>query len=344
MLALAAIFASGVAVAAQAPVDLLTADSYAVLAGAGITNTGASVIVGDLGACTGTITGITAAMVSGTTSSGGVACGTPSAAATAYTEAAGRAATDTYAPATDLGGLTLAAGVHKSPSSFAVTGALTLDGEGDPEAVFIFQASSTLGTAANSTVSLINGAQACNVFWPVGSSATLGANSTLVGSVLAVDAVTAGAGAVVQGRLIARDGAITLAANTVTRPVCAVGGTLSLAQTPTEEGTPLVEGSPVALPVTTVTDSRYGVPRSWTVTASVTPLVSGANSIPAADITLAQSGTFTAGDGDLGTEGLLSATNATRSSVYTYTPTAELAPQVGLPAGSYTGTISQTVV
>jgi type VI secretion system secreted protein VgrG len=180
------------------------------------------------------------------------------------------------------------------------------------------------------------------VFWAVGTAATLGASSTLVGSVLAVDAITAGAGAVVQGRLLARDGAITLAANTVSRPACT--GSLSLAQTPTA-GTALVEGTAVGLPVTTVTDSRTGIARDWTVTATVSDLVTAEGAvIPAADISLDQTGTFTTGTGTLGTLGLVSATGTSLGSVYTYTPTATLAPQGNITAGSYAGTVTQTVV
>ena len=237
-------------------------------------------------------------------------------------------------------------GVHRSPSSFAISGTLTLDAEGDPNAVFVFQAASTFITGAGSDVSLLDGAQACNVFWQVGSSATLGADSTLVGTVLAHSSITAAAGAAVQGRLLARDGATTLDSNTVTTPVCdppIPSGSLSLDQTSTA-GTALVEGVAVALPETTVTDSRSGTARNWTVTATVTDLVSGVDTIPASEITLAQSGSFTTGSGVVvAGGGLVSVTGDSLDSVYTYTPTAELHPQGDIPAGSYAGTVTQTV-
>lgn len=123
-------------------------------------------------------------------------------------------------------------------------------------------------------------------------------------------------------------------------------GSLTLAQSPSA-GTALVEGTPVALPVTTVTDGRNAFDRSgaWTVTATVSDLdeVGGA-SIPAADITLDQSGSFTSGSGTVGALGLVSASADTIDSVYTYTATAELATQVLPFSGSYTGTVTQTVV
>jgi hypothetical protein len=123
-------------------------------------------------------------------------------------------------------------------------------------------------------------------------------------------------------------------------------GSLALAQTPTA-GTLLVQGSPVNLPSTTITDGRNAFDRSgaWTVTATASDLdeVGGA-SILAADITLGQSGSFTSGSGTVGALGLVSASADSIDSVYTYTPTAALAPQTLPYSGSYTGTVTQTVV
>ncbi|MCA1707465.1 MAG: DUF3494 domain-containing protein, partial [Actinobacteria bacterium] len=140
----------------------------------------------------------------------------------AYTDAAGRSPSDTLTA--DLGGQTIVSGVHRG-DTFGLTGTLTLDAQGDPNAVFIFQAASTLTTASGSHVALINGASPCNVFWQVGSSATLGTTSVFVGTILALTSVTAQTGASVTGRLLASNGAVTLDTNTVTRPEGCAGST-----------------------------------------------------------------------------------------------------------------------
>jgi hypothetical protein len=121
----------------------------------------------------------------------------------------------------DLGGQTLTPGVYKSASSMGLTGTLTLNGLGNPNAVFIFQMVSTLTTASASRVSLINAAQACNVFWQVGSSATLGTGTAFIGNILALQSITATTGATVQGRALARNAAVTLDTNRITRATCA---------------------------------------------------------------------------------------------------------------------------
>jgi hypothetical protein len=213
--------------AAEAKVDLGTATPFSVLAGAAVTNTGDTVLGGDLGTSpTPAITGFPPGVAKGTThAADAVADQAQRDLTTAYNSAAGRAATTTYTEPTDLGGLTLTTGVYKSPDSFAITGALTLNAQGNPNAVFIFQAASTLITATDSSVRLINGAQACNVFWQVGSSATLGTDSTLVGTVMALTSITAGDRATVDGRLLASNGAVTLHDNQVSAAACTTGGT-----------------------------------------------------------------------------------------------------------------------
>ena len=126
------------------------------------------------------------------------------------------------APA-DLGGLTLTPGVYENASSLGLTGTLTLDAQGDPNAVFVFQAGSTLTTAAASEVRLVNGAQACNVFWKVGSSATLGTGTVLAGNILALTSISINDGVTLQGRALARNGAVTLIDDTITAAHCAIG-------------------------------------------------------------------------------------------------------------------------
>jgi len=206
--------------AAEAPVNLGTAASFAVLGGAGVTNTGTSVLNGNLGSCpTPALTGFPPGVVNGTIhANDAVACGAQSDLVIAYNDAAGRAPNTTFPGPTDLTGMTLAPGVYKAPSTLSLTGTVTLDGQGDPNSVFIFQVGTTLITAPNSRVALINGAQACNVFWQVGSSATLGVGSTFAGTILALTAITANTNAVINGRLLARNAAVTLDNNTITAP------------------------------------------------------------------------------------------------------------------------------
>ena len=217
------------ALAAEATVDLGTAAPFSVLAGAGVTNTGPTVLAGDLGTCpTPAITGFPPGLVNGQQHANDeVACQAQSDLTIAYDSAAGRASTTTYPGPTDLGGATLLTGVYTSPVSLAITGTLTLDAKQVPDAAFIFQAGSTLITATDSRVSLINGAQACNVFWQVGSSSTLGVDSTFAGTVMALASITGNHKATVDGRLLARNGAVTLDSNTVTAAPCATGASSS---------------------------------------------------------------------------------------------------------------------
>jgi len=119
----------------------------------------------------------------------------------------------------DIGGQVLAPGVYKATTSLAITGNVTLDGQNKADSVFIFQIGSALTTSVNSTVTLINGANACNIFWQVGSSATLNTASAFNGNILALASISLGTGAVVNGRTLARNGAVTLLSNTVSKPL-----------------------------------------------------------------------------------------------------------------------------
>jgi hypothetical protein len=139
----------------------------------------------------------------------------------AYNDAAGRTVSATIP--TELGGTTRVPGVYGSAAgTFGITGTLTLDAQGDPNAVFIFKAASTLITASASNVSLINGARASNVFWVAGSSATLGTSSTLQGSILALTSITVTTGTAINGRALARNGAVTLDTNSISALVPAL--------------------------------------------------------------------------------------------------------------------------
>jgi type VI secretion system secreted protein VgrG len=246
----AAVVAGGSAQAAQTPVGLGAAASFAVLAGTTVTNTGPSTIHGDLGVSPGTaVTGFPPGTVSnGAVHAADVLAGQAQAAlTTAYTDAAGRSSSGTVSA--DLGGQTLIPGVYTG-GALALNGTLTLNAQGNPSAVFVFQGASTLITGSGSRVALTGGATACNVFWQVGSSATLGTNSTFVGTLLALTSVSATTGASISGRLLARNGAVTLDSNAVTTPVCA-----ALTPTPTSTATPTASVSATSTATTAATPS-----------------------------------------------------------------------------------------
>ncbi|SNT60796.1 Ig-like domain (group 3) [Streptosporangium subroseum] len=246
--------------AVAAPVPLGAATNFAVLAASTVTNTGPSIITGDLGVSPGTaVTGFPPGVVIGGTvhSNDAAAIAAQAALTTAYNNAAGQPA-DATIP-TELGGTTRTPGVYNSAAgTFGITGNLTLNAQGNPNAIFIFKAASTLITASGSTVTLIGGAQACNVFWQVGSSATLGTNSSFVGTILAQASITATTGVTVNGRLLARTAAVTLDTNTVTRPLCQVPppGTTTMTLI---SSCPVRRGGPIVL-VATVRSSNGTVP------------------------------------------------------------------------------------
>lgn len=215
----------GLSVSLKAQITLgATVDTFGILAGSTVTNSGPTVVLGNLGVSPGTaITGFLlfppggAGLVSGAIhSADGFAGVAQTQLTTAYNSAAGAASTATVAG--DLGGLTLAPGVYTSSSTLGITGTLTLNAGGNPNAQFVFQIASALTTATSSTVLLTNGAQASNVFWQVGSSATLGTTSVFAGNILALSSISLGTGAVLQGRALARNGAVTLLSNTINTP------------------------------------------------------------------------------------------------------------------------------
>jgi len=225
-----------------ATVPLATSAEYSVLAGSTVTNTGPSILNQSLGLSPGTsITGFDTPGGPGTVlgtknQTNAAAAQAQSDLTAAYTNAAGRPIDGTTTA--DLGGLLLQGGVYAGPSNGALslTGTVTLDAAGDPSTVFIFQTNSTLITASSSTVALINGAQECNVFWQVGSSATLGTGSVFVGNILALTSITVNNGATVAGRALARNGAVTLDNNVFTSPSCATSTPPTTTTTPGGSG------------------------------------------------------------------------------------------------------------
>jgi hypothetical protein len=245
------LFASS-ALAAPATVGLGTAASFSVLGGSTVTNTGPTTMFGDLGLSPGSsVTG--APHVLGQTHvDDAVAIGAKNSLTTAYNDAASRPTNGSAG--TDLAGQTFTPGARTASSSLLLSsGSVTLDAQGDPNAVFIFQIGSTLITGSGTTVLLVNGAQACNVFWQVGSSATLGTGTRFVGTIMASATITANTAATIHGRLLAQTGAVNLDTNTITKSNCASsvsgGGGGTEATTPTE-ATTLAEASAVAEAIT----------------------------------------------------------------------------------------------
>lgn len=263
--------------AAQPPVGLGTADSFAVLAYSGITNTGATTITGDVGTFpTASETGFNSltnfVTLTGTNHAGdAVTQGAKNDLVTAYNDAAGRTPV-TNLPV-ELGGSTLVAGVYVS-GTFGLTGTLTLDAKGNPGAEFIFKTQSTLITASNSRVLLINGADPCHVVWKVGSSATFSTGTQFVGDVLAHDSIAAQTSATFQGRLLASNGAVTLDTNTITRANCVTSGgsgttstttgptstTVNVTATPVGPTAATPNGTPAGTPAGTPGGTPAGTP------------------------------------------------------------------------------------
>ena len=203
-----------------------TTSTYGVLAATTVTNTGATTISGSAGGDVGLSPGTSYTGSTSVTRSGvdhitdGAAAIAQTDLVTAYNDLLVPTPTTLAAP--DLAGQTIVPGTYSTAAgTFANSGNVTLDAGGDASAIFIFQAASTVITSPSSTMTLANGAQACNVFWQVGSSATIGTNSTFVGHVYALTSITANTGATIYGQLLARNGAVTLDNNTIVNNACA---------------------------------------------------------------------------------------------------------------------------
>ncbi len=212
MIAIAILFIGKSVTFAQVAPPLGQAESFAVLAGSAVTNTGSTIIIGDLGVSPGTaITGFPPGTVTGGTihTNDAVAVQAQSDLTVAYNNLAGQPY-NTDLTGQDLGGLTLTSGVYHFSSSAQLTGTLTLNAQGSSSSVFIFQIGSTLTTASNSHVIMINGGSNCKVFWQIGSSATLGTATAFIGNIFALASITLTTGATTSGRVLARNGAVTL--------------------------------------------------------------------------------------------------------------------------------------
>jgi hypothetical protein len=203
-----------------AAVALGEAGAFAVLAGSTATSTGATALTGDLGVSPGSaVTGFPPGTLTGTRHAGDATAATAMAdLTTAYNDAAGRTV-GAVTVSGNLGGRTLRPGLYKSTSSLSITsGDLTLDAQGDANAVFIFQMASTLTTTSGRAVILSGSAKASNVFWQVGSSATMGTTSVFKGTIMANQSITLNTGATLNGRALARIGAVALSGSTVVLP------------------------------------------------------------------------------------------------------------------------------
>ncbi|MGJ0386572.1 ice-binding family protein [Paenarthrobacter nicotinovorans] len=315
---------------AATPVNLGTAGSYSVLAATTVTNTGPTTLQGDLGLSPGTaITGFPPGTAAGTIhAADAVALQAQSDLTTAYNNAAGQALTASVSG--DLVGQTLTEGVYKSTSSLALSGQLTLDGQGNPASVFVFQVASTLITASASSIIFTNGAQACNVFWQVGSSATLGTASSFKGTVLALTSITAQTNAVVEGRLLARNGQVSLDTNVVTAPACVT--------TPTTSAPPAT-ATATATATETVTETATAT-ATPTATETVTETAT-ATATPTATETVTETATATATATPTATETVTETATATATPTATETVT-ETATATATPTPTETATATVT--
>jgi hypothetical protein len=341
LLLFAVLSPSSPAYGAEAPVGLGTVAAYSVLGGQAVTNTGPSTLSGDLGVSPGTaITGFPPGTAAGSIH----AADAPAAQAQsdlviAYNDAAGRA--PTAAVAGDLVGQTLTAGVYKSTGPIGLSGTVTLDAQGDQDAVFIFQVASTLITASASDVAMINGAQACHVFWQIGSSATLGTNSDFTGTIMALTSISVTTGTTVKGRALARNGQVSLDDNVFTMPECETGPPTSDTSDSTSPTTSDTSTSDTPTSDTTTSDTTTSeTPPSETPTSPGTSTTDTSTSDTSTSTTPPDTSTSDTPTGTSTTGTSTSITSTTRST--TTRPTTRTATSTTRPTTRPTQTSSRT--
>ena len=340
-------------------VPLGTTSTYSVLAGTGVINTGATNLSGDLGSSpSNSILGFPPGTVGGTTHAGDSAAAQAQTDLTAaYNNAAGRLLNDSFAG--DQNGHTFFGGVHRTSVAFSLTGTMTLDAQGDPGAVFIFQVGAALNTAAASHIVLINGALASRVFWQVLGAVGTGASSTFAGSIMSLGAITIGASAELAGRALSV-GTVTLSTNPVyfsnLRPpsVAITSTAATFDTTPTIAGTTdAATGSAVQVTVAgqtlNTTVQSGGI---WAVTATV---VTPATYPVVASVTNAAGNTGTARQtltispptalvalGTAGTYSVLAGTGVVNTGATSLSGDLGVSPSssiVGFPPGTVSGVI-----
>ncbi len=325
--------------AATAP-GLGTAESFAVLGASTVTNTGSSIINGDLGVSPGTaVTGFPPGLVvppGAIHAADAVSLQAQTDVTVAYNTLAGQPC-DVNLTGVDLGGLTLTPGVYCFDSSAQLTGKLTLNALGDPYSVFIFQIGSTLTTASGSSVVVINADKLCNAFWKVGSSATLGTTTDFKGNILALTSISMTTDANLVGRALARNGAVTLDSNTITIPICAdlglptvppatqipVAATLTaIASIPTMTYDPPMQ---TAIAVTQTSVAAKNAVFAPTLTAQAATIMPTQTAIAATQTSVAATNIVIAPT--------LTAQAATRTPTPTATKTPAILPDSGFPMG-----------
>ena len=253
-LLLAVLTAASSPVTAQTAPSLGNAQSFAVLGGSTVTNTGTSVITGDVGVSPGSaVVGFPPGVVTSGSiyAANAIAAQAQISLTIAYNAITPQACTLDLT-GQDLGGKVLTAGVYCFNAAAQLTGPLILDAQGNANAVFIFKVGSALTTASSSTVQVINGGTPCNVFWQIGSSATLGTATSFAGNILALTSITLTTGAQVVGRALARNGAVTLDTNNINRSLCAAAAVC-----------PVITLTPATLP-----NGSIGVAYNQTITGS----------------------------------------------------------------------------
>jgi hypothetical protein len=358
------VLARSVALAGPAAPSLGSAQSFAVLAGSTATNTGDTLVRGDLGVSPGSaITGFPPGIVTGGTIHGAdaVAAQAQSDVTAAYIDLAGRPC-NTDLTGADLGGRTLTPGVYCFSTSAQLTGALVLDAQGDSGAIFIFQIGSTLTTASNSSVRMINGGRECNVYWQVGSSATLGTGTAFQGNILALQSITLNTGATMIGRALARNGAVTMDTNdigcgrapTPTSTSAVATLTATVGPTATSTSGPSATSTATSTPTATVNPSATSTvgpsatgTAGSTPTATVGPSPTGTAS-PTPTTTANPTMTATVGPSATGTASSTPTLGAspTQTAAVTPTPTSGASPtQTAAPSPTQTGgpTVSPTI-
>ena len=273
-------------------VTMGTTANFSVLAGSTVTNTNPSVIGQSVGLSPGSaVVGFPPGVVLAPAiidAASPVTLQAQNDLTTAYVDAAGRSVEFTQTNP-DLVGNTLIPGVYAATAKapLGLSGQLVLDGQNNPNAVFIFQTDSTLITSTGSSIVLINGASECNVFWQVGSSATLGSGSVFVGNILALTSITVQSAVVVHGRALARNGAVTLDNDTFTAPSCVP----STATSPPTTTAPTTTTSPATTTSTPATTTPPTTTPAITTPSTTTPAAATASSNVATPISAADTTT-----------------------------------------------------